>query len=141
MSDPARIVIERRVEWPDTDGAGHHHHSAILKWMENAEGALLRALGRPELFGVIPRVHYEVDYLSRLWFGQLVTIEIAVAVVGRSSVTYEFTVASDDSPAATGRAVVVHTGGSDGRSQPWDEDIRHKFSTAGEQLPERFHTY
>lgn len=134
----ASIEIERRVEWPDTDAAGHHHHSAVVRWMESAEGALLRALDRPDLFGVVPRVHYEVDYRARLYFGQLIRITIAVAEVGRSSLTYVFTVRVGDEIAAEGRVVVVHTGAGSAGSEPWDDDIRAKFLGAGPQTPERF---
>lgn len=28
---PARVVVERLLEWPDTDAAGHHHHGAVLR--------------------------------------------------------------------------------------------------------------
>ena len=62
------IRVERTVEWPDTDAAGHYHHSSVIRWVEAAESELHLALGLPELFGHVPHVHYEVDYLERLWF-------------------------------------------------------------------------
>lgn len=141
---PANISIERRVEWPDTDAAGHHHHSVVLRWFEAAEGALLRAIGHPDLFGCIPRVRYEVDYTSRLWFGQLARIDLRVAAVGRTSLTYEFEVHAGAVLAARGSAVVVHTGTAagaddpDSGAQPWDADVRRKLLTAGSQPSESF---
>ncbi len=45
LADPASVVIERRVEWPDTDAAGHQHHSVVMRWVEEAEAALLEPLG------------------------------------------------------------------------------------------------
>ena len=31
------VMIERAVEWYDTDAAGHQHHSVILRWAEAAD--------------------------------------------------------------------------------------------------------
>ncbi len=45
LADPASVVIERRVEWPDTDAAGHQPHSVVMRWVEEAEAALLERLG------------------------------------------------------------------------------------------------
>ena len=56
------VEIERRVEWVDTDAAGHQHYTAILRWAEAAEAELLRSLGIDWLFGRTPRVRHEVDY-------------------------------------------------------------------------------
>ena len=99
MSGPA-IRVERVVEWPDTDAAGHYHHSSVIRWVEAAESELHLALGLPELFGHVPRVHYEVDYLERLWFRDRVSIELRVAEVGRTSLTYDFEVCRGEAPAA-----------------------------------------
>lgn len=64
---PTSIVVRREVEWRDTDAAGHYHHSAVIHWVEAAEAALQQRLGLGELYGTVPRVRYEVDYLDRLW--------------------------------------------------------------------------
>ena len=88
MTQPT-IRVERTVEWPDTDAAGHYHHSSVIRWVEAAESELHLALGLPELFGHVPRVHYEVDYLERLWFRDKVVVELRVGpgdmgrVIGR----------------------------------------------------------
>jgi len=103
------VTIERTVEWPDTDAAGHYHHSAVIRWVEAAEAALHERLGLPELFGIVPRVHYEVDYLERLWFRDRVTVMLEVAEVGRTSLRYVFQVDRDGQPAARGEMVCVRT--------------------------------
>ena len=36
----AAVLVQRRVEWPDTDAAGHYHHSTVVRWVEAAEAVL-----------------------------------------------------------------------------------------------------
>ena len=56
-STGARIVARRRLEWADTDAAGHNHFSVAFRWMEEVEGELRRNLGLPvDLTGGMPRV-------------------------------------------------------------------------------------
>lgn len=117
------VVVEREVEWPDTDAAGHYHHSSVIRWVEAAESALHTALGLSDLFGTVPRVRYEVDYLDRLWFRDTVQIEIRVAAVGRSSLTYEFEVCRDGTSAARGRMVCVNSDPAGAGSEPWPEEV------------------
>ncbi|WP_328601861.1 acyl-CoA thioesterase [Nocardia terrae] len=124
------MVIERVVDWQDTDAAGHYHHSTIIRWVEAAEAALLERYGLRWLFGTIPRVHYEVDYLERLWFGDRAAIELSIAELGRTSVRYEFVVTrisapqqhSTDQPAvaARGALIAVHAGAG---AEPWPAEV------------------
>ncbi|MEU9133146.1 thioesterase family protein [Kitasatospora sp. NPDC048540] len=130
------MVIERQVEWSDTDAAGHHHFSAVLRWAEAAEAALLRRLGLGDLFGSIPRVHFEADYLARLWFGDVVRIELRVARVGETSLHYVFEVHGPAGPAATGRMSVVHSAATAKGAAPWSADARRRLTVCGPQQPE-----
>ncbi|MFI6321468.1 acyl-CoA thioesterase [Nonomuraea sp. NPDC050556] len=118
------VTVERRVEWSDTDAAGHHHFSAIQRWAEAAEAELLRSLDLDSLFGRIPRVHFSADYLSRLWFGEQVRIELRVDKVGTSSLHYSFTVYGPAGVAAEGRMSVVHSPST--QSAPWPDQVRQK---------------
>ncbi|WTW99729.1 acyl-CoA thioesterase [Streptomycetaceae bacterium NBC_01309] len=143
---PAAVAIERRVEWSDTDAAGHHHFSAVLRWAEAAEAVLLRRLGLEHLFGSTPRVHFEADFHQRLWFGETVTVELRVATVGTTSLHYAFEVRGSEGVAATGAMVIVHsavaprgTAAADApASQPWPDDVRHALAHAGPQKPETY---
>ncbi len=74
----AKVTIERTVEWFDTDAAGHQHHSCIVRFVEAAEAALLREHDLAWLFGETPRVRHEINYRSRLWFGETVTVTLKV---------------------------------------------------------------
>jgi acyl-CoA thioester hydrolase len=117
------IRLERTVEWPDTDAAGHYHHSSVIRWVEAAESELHLALGLPELFGHVPRVHYEVDYLERLWFRDQVVVELRISEVGRTSLTYDFEVHRGETPAARGRLVCVRSDPAGAGAQPWPDDV------------------
>jgi acyl-CoA thioester hydrolase len=119
-----QVTIERLVEWPDTDAAGHYHHSTMVRWVEAAEADLLDHLGIVQLFGVIPRVRYEVDYKARLWFRDRVVVQLWVADVGRASVRYEFVVRRGDEVAAAGAMTAVNIDPEGGRAEAWPGDVR-----------------
>ncbi len=133
---PASVAIERRVEWSDTDAAGHYHFSAVQRWAEAAEAALLRRLGLAELFGRIPRVHFEADYRERLWFGDVVRTELRVVRVGGSSLHYAFEVHGPQGLAASGRMSVVHAAPHTEGAEPWPAQVRRALTEAGPQQPE-----
>ncbi|MFE2141323.1 acyl-CoA thioesterase [Streptomyces sp. NPDC059456] len=131
------VVVERRVEWPDTDAAGHYHHSTVVRWVEAAEAVLLRRLGLAHLFGSTPRVHFEADYRARLWFGEAVRIELNVAKVGASSLHYVFTVLGEEGvEAASGRMVIAHSASRATGTTPWPADVREVLTRSGPQAPE-----
>lgn len=127
-SEPSPAVeIERRVEWVDTDAAGHHHHHAVARWVESAEAELLRQYGLDWLFGRTPRVHYEVDYRQRLWFGDLVRIRLHMARLGEKSMHFGFEVRSANGIAAAGTVVTAFADVT-GSAEPWPTDVRRKLS-------------
>lgn len=137
-ADHAAVLVQRRVEWPDTDAAGHYHHSTVVRWVEAAEAVLYERLGLSELFGRIPRVRYEVEYAARLWFGDIVDIALGVAELGRTSITYAFEVRRDDQVVAAGRMVAVSSDPANGGTEPWTDQVRKAFTTSGGLAPERF---
>lgn len=121
--------IDRRVEWVDTDASGHQHNSAIIRWVEAAEAELLRSLELPDYFPSAPRVHQEISYRSKLWFGQLVTATIDVRKLGRASLSYAFEVRGHPHPksggglAALGTVTVAHVPPGSDKAQPWPADL------------------
>ncbi|WP_198407200.1 acyl-CoA thioesterase [Nocardia terpenica] len=124
------VVLERVVDWQDTDAAGHYHHSTVIRWVEAAEAAFLDRFGLRWLFGRIPRVRYEVDYLDRLWFGDIASITLTVGHLGRTSVRYDFVITRIRDPrqhpadpptvAARGTVIAVH---ADDEAQPWPASV------------------
>jgi len=130
------VVVHRRVDWHDTDAAGHHHHGAVLRWVESAESVLLIRRGATELFGRAPRVHYEVDYRSRLYYAEIIEIEIAVVRVGDKSVRYTFEVRCGNEVAAVGALVMVMTAADKSGAVTLPPNLRLALTTGGRQDPE-----
>ncbi|MFD9550596.1 acyl-CoA thioesterase [Nocardia salmonicida] len=137
---PASVVIDRRVDWMDTDAAGHYHHSTVIRWVEAAEAVLLQRLGLQGLFGAIPRVRYEVNYLDRLWFGDIATIDLCVAKMGVSSIRYEFVVSRGTQRVATGAMIAVYTGDGHSGARKWPVEVRNGIVEGGRQIGERLLT-
>lgn len=98
----------RRVEFRDTDAAGIVHFSAFFPMMEAAEHELLRSLGlsvmprsnqttdscdieSSERNVTWPRVSASCQYLAAAHFEEMLEIEVKVARIGTTSVSYEFT--------------------------------------------------
>ena len=138
MADhPASIVVQRRIEWPDTDASGMYHNTAAFRFIEVAETALLDRLGFVhEIYGRHPRVHIEADFLAPLRFRDLVDVELTVARVGRTSIHYDFEMRSDGGAAVRGKMVAVLMDGPGGRPAEWSGEHRRLFETAGPQAPE-----
>ena len=98
-------MVQRRIEWPDTDASGNYHNTAAFRFIEVAETALLERLGMlDDIYGRLPRRHVEADFLQPLVFRDLVDITLSVASVGRTSVTYDFELCRAGEPAVRGRA-------------------------------------
>src|SRR6266516_1196740 len=89
--EAASIMVQRRIEWPDTDASGSYHNTAAFRFIEVAETALLERLGfLHEIYGRHPRAHLEADFLRPLRFRDLVEVHLQVADVERTSLHYEF---------------------------------------------------
>lgn len=131
----ARGVYHDRVEWMDTDAAGHHHNTSIIRFIEAAEAAFMRERALPEYFGAAPRVHFEVDFTATLWFDQEVTTTLVLERIGGASLTFGFEVWGErdaDNPrrlAARGRYVTVHVPRGSRQSEPWPEQWRRKLTS------------
>lgn len=127
--------VERTVEWVDTDASGHQHNSAILRWVEAAEGELFRRLQLPDYFPSAPRVQQVVNYTAKLWFGQRVRTTVKITALGRTSLTMGFEVrgestgAPDDATpqaggvAAFGTVTTAHVPSGASTAQPWPEQF------------------
>ena len=124
MTNLPRVSIDRVVDWQDTDASGHYHHSTVIRWVEAAEAALYEHCGLPVLFGVTPRVHYEVDYLGRLWFRDRVTVTLEVVEVGTSSLRFSFAVIRGSEQVVTGSMTVVNVRSPSEGPTPWSEENR-----------------
>lgn len=120
-----RLTTRRRLQWAETDAAGHNHFSSAVRWLEEGEHELWCRLGLAELVPCVPRVHLEIDYRERIWFHQEIEVTVGVIRVGRTSCTFGFC-ARDLSGRVSveGRVVVVHSPDSHGTAVPWSEGVR-----------------
>jgi acyl-CoA thioesterase FadM len=135
---PARITVQRRVEWSDTDAAGHQHFTAVLRWAEQAEILLHERLGIADLtVGHCPRVHVTVDFSRRLRPRQVVDVDLGVTRVGRSSIAYDFSVRLDGNVAARGKVVAALVAAGAGAAS-WPHDVRRALLEAGAVDGERY---
>ncbi|MFN7291772.1 MAG: acyl-CoA thioesterase [Pirellula sp.] len=118
--------FERRVEFCETDSAGIAHFSSLAIYMEQAEHALFRSLGltvfppqsstntvesgseREKPLDVTwPRVHISLDFLGPACFEEILKIEVVIARLGGSSVTFEHVIHGPKHLVARGTSVSV----------------------------------
>jgi YbgC/YbaW family acyl-CoA thioester hydrolase len=117
-------VEHTRVAWVDTDAGGRIHFTAAFRWAEQAETALMRRLGLLDSgWGDYPRRKVEAEYLKVLRFEDEIEIRLRVEKVGRTSVTYSWTVAKDGEPHVKGRHTVVHVD-AEGLPELLDQRVR-----------------
>ncbi len=130
----ASITVQRRIEWSDTDASGYWHNTAAFRWIEVAETALLHRLGiMNEIYGRMPRVRISAEFRKGLRHKDLVDIELSIADVGRSSVTYAFRMTSGGDVAVEGSAVAVLLDRAGGRPVPWPDEYRTLLLESGPQ--------
>jgi len=127
----ASIVVRRRVAWNETDAAGHNHFTAVFRWLEEAEHSLLRAIGAATaMIARIPRVHIDVDYHDRLYFGEVIDVRVGVVRVGTSSCAFEFEVLKADGVRAiSGNYVIVHASSTASGAAPWPAAMREALAS------------
>ncbi|GAA4557499.1 acyl-CoA thioesterase [Planotetraspora kaengkrachanensis] len=123
-------VHHTRVEWVDTDAAGIYHNTAVVRFVESAEAALMRERGLHDYFQKAPRVRYEVEFDAPLRFGQQVTAVVELIRLGASSMTFSFEVWGEEfegrprTLAAHGSYVTVHVADRGHRSSRWPDSWR-----------------
>ena len=133
-SAPASIIVQRRIEWSDTDASGYWHNTAAFRWIEVAETALLQQLGMMDaIYGRMPRVQISAQFRKGLRHKDLVDLELTIAALGRSSVTYAFRMTSGGTVAAEGTAVAVLLDRAGGRPVPWPDEYRTLLLGSGPQ--------
>ena len=112
-----RSVKEQiRVRWRETDSAGIVHFSNFFMYFEVAEQKLMREILKLDLASTaqskvlrLPRVEAYCQYSSPARFDDLLEVELSIAAIGKSSITYAFSVLNKttDKISANGRVKVV----------------------------------
>lgn len=138
-AQPREIVLESRVEWVDTDASGHHHNSAVMRWVEAAEAELIRQVELDDYFPAAPRVHQSIDFRSKVTFGQQVRTRLWIERIGNTSLTFGFEVLTEPKSghgqaidaasgdafcAARGQLVTAHVARGDTAASPWPQAWR-----------------
>ena len=106
-------VMQRRVEFMDTDMAGIAHYTAYFRYMETAEHELFRALGlaaatldKDRHLGW-PRVSCGFDFVSALRFQDAFDVHIGITRIGKRSVSYQCEIVRHEQIIATGHTTSV----------------------------------
>lgn len=134
---PARIVMQRRIEWWDTDASGNYHNTAAFRLLESAETLLLDRLGfLHEIYGRHPRVRLEANFHRPLLFHDLLDVHLEVAAVGRTSISYHMQIRRDEEVCVEVEAVAVLLDQARGRPVEWPDEYRRLLLTSGELPPE-----
>jgi acyl-CoA thioester hydrolase len=116
-----------RVAWVDTDAGGRIHFTNAFRWAEVAETGLLRRRGLLERWGDYPRRHVEAEFHKVLRFEDEIEVALRVENVGRTSITYAWTISKDGDVHVSGRHTVVNVD-SDGRPEPLSDRVRETLS-------------
>ena len=136
LEAPASVLVQRKVEWSDTDASGHYHNGLIFRLCEVAETVLFQGVGLLEsVYGRIPRVHVTVDFQSVLYFGDVVDVILMVASVGTTSINYGVEIRRGDELCAKAKVVAVLVT-PEGSPRPWPEEYKKALLTAGPLPPE-----
>jgi YbgC/YbaW family acyl-CoA thioester hydrolase len=101
-------VEKTRVAWADTDAGGRIHFTAVFRWVEAAETALMRRLGLLDEWGNYPRRRVEADYRKVLVFEDEIEVQLCVDRVGTTSITFAWAIAKDGETYVDGRHTIVY---------------------------------
>ena len=132
----ASIVVQRRIEWWDTDAAGHYHFLTAFRLFEAGEIALLSRLRLLDVAGRLPRLHASADFRRVLHLNELVDVTVRVDNVGNTSLTYAFEVHRAGDLCIEGRIITALLEKAGGAKQTWSEDARRLLMSAGPQTAE-----
>jgi acyl-CoA thioester hydrolase len=132
-----RATIRLRVPFVDVDSSDRIHYTAVMRYWEVAEHALMRSLGLPYATTLrevaFPRVHVSADFKGGILFDDELEVEAHVARVGSSSWTVAFSArhadAGADAPTlAEGRMTIVAMDPTSERPMPLPPELRRALS-------------
>ena len=108
------FIMNRRVEFFDTDMAGIVHFTAYFRFMETAEHELFRSLGLritappAERKSGWPRVSCDFEFKNSLRFNEEFQVHVSVVKIGARSVTYEAEIIRNNTLIARGHSTSVY---------------------------------
>jgi acyl-CoA thioester hydrolase len=125
-----RETSRMRVAFVDVDSSQRIHFTAMLRYFEVAEHALMRALGLPYATVLqeyrFPRVHLDCDFHAAIVYDDELDVEASVDRVGTSSWTVRFTARKvpDGTLAAEGHMTIVAMDPETERATPLPDELR-----------------
>jgi acyl-CoA thioester hydrolase len=111
MSEP--FVLQRRVQFAETDMAGVLHFAGYYRMMEEVEHAYWRShdlsvmVERDGVYYGWPRVATSCEYYAPARFEDELELSLSIENVGRGSVTYEVVFRREQKRIAVGRTTAV----------------------------------
>ena len=123
----AEHVEQLRVAWVDTDAGGRIHFSNAFRWAELAETALVRDALSLNEWANFPRKHVHAEFLKVLRFDDEIEVRLTVERLGRTSITYAWTISKDGEAHVVGGHTVVHVD-REGKPAPLPDEVRAALS-------------
>ena len=122
------------VRFSDCDALGHVNNAVYLTYLEQARFSHWRAIGLPgktsgpgvpsDVPGVI-LARAEIDYRRQAKYGDLLTVRLGVAAIGRTSFTYEYEIVdAAGQTVANARTVIVRFDYATNRPIPISDEIK-----------------
>ncbi len=130
-----RQITRIRVAFGDVDSSQRIHFTAMFRYFEVAEHALMRSIGLPYATVLqeyrFPRVHLECDFRSAVVYDDELDVEAAVDRVGTRSWTVRFTVLKvpDGTLAAEGHMTIVAMDAESERATPLPDTLRRTLTS------------
>lgn len=129
---PAPFRMDVRVRLPETDALGVVYYGQYLTYFDIARMEMLRKVGVTVDYLKQRRVGFvagevRCTYRSSARFDDLLSLEVNVAKMGKSSVTYAHRVGRGKTTLAIGSVTDVLVG-EGGRPEPIGDDIRKRLS-------------
>lgn len=138
-------TVRIRVPFVDVDSSHRIHFTAMMRYFEVAEHAMMRAAGLPYATALrdtaFPRVHLDVDFRAAVVFDMLLDVEARVERIGTTSWTNAFSVrrAPDDTAplpdaapsgalVAEGHMTIVAMDPATQRPTPLPDELRRALS-------------
>ncbi len=124
-----------RVPFVDVDSSQRIHFTAMFRYFEGAEHALMRSRGLPYATSLrdylLPRVHLSCDFRAAVVYDDLLDIEATVDHIGTTSWTVRFAAhkVPDGTLVAEGRMTIVALDPRTERPTPLPAELRAALET------------
>jgi 4-hydroxybenzoyl-CoA thioesterase len=120
----------REIRFGDCDPSGIAYFPAYLNILNGVVEEFWATIGFPWVLLMrgrriaTPTVHLECDFSRPSLFGDLLTFELDIGRVGRTSLRFEHVVSGADGVRWKARQTLVATSITSHRSMPWPDDVR-----------------